>query len=85
MITIPELADKIDVPVSWVERHIVSPKKRPQVMWDTFPEESDFYRVCSLLNDIGEPYEHPFIDRAQIIVRMSDDWAFIFNLNGKRV
>ncbi len=85
MITIEELAQRINKPVSWVRRHVVAPRERPLVDWRTFDEDSDFHRVCALMAEINEPFHSPFIDGDQIVVSMSSDFAFIFNLEGKRV
>lgn len=53
---------------------------------DTLSQESDCVRLLNLLGEIGEEYREPFIDSHDIIVvRMDSTFAFLFDLQGKRV
>lgn len=86
MITVEELALQLKKPVSWVKRLVRKPREFLSVDYRNFDEDSDFHRVCLLMAQIGEPlYRKPFMDGQNIVVRMSDDFAFIFNKEGKRV
>lgn len=86
VLTAEELATKLNKPVSWVRRLVTfSPHIKPLVVWQNYDPDTDFFRVCALMTEIGESFEQPFIDHDRdIIVRMGDSFAFIFDLEGKR-
>lgn len=84
--TVEDLATKLGKSVGWVNLHLrVSPNIKPIVVWQTYNRETDLYRLAALLCEIGEPFKQPFLDnQGVIIMMMSDDFAFIFDKEGKR-
>ncbi len=81
--TIQELSKQLGCSEEWIKSHMAAPRVTHHVSWKTFPG-TDFYRLCALMVEIGEGFKEPFYHKGDIIVQMSDDFAFVFDHTGKR-
>ena len=84
--TVDELAKKLGRSPESIRPILKRPKPKERVDWKTFEPSTHLFQMMSLLKEMGEkPYEKPFIDGDKIILRMSSDYAFIFDMEGEAV
>lgn len=79
--TVKQLATKLGLPESQVRSRLSKKKDYPTVDWKSYGQDTHFYQMMALLHRMNEDVT-PFMDGDKIVVRMSDDYAFIFDKEG---